>query len=77
MPKEEITIIQSHLKKRVSKGWKWDNNGEIMFYSSGEKEVYRLYNKNNGRHHYTPKKAERDKLIKLGWKDEGIGWYAQ
>ncbi|HCK88427.1 MAG TPA: hypothetical protein DHW39_06420, partial [Erysipelotrichaceae bacterium] len=29
-----------------------------------------------GDHHYTMKKAERDALIKIGWKDEKIGWYS-
>ena len=38
--------------------------------------MYRLYNENAGDHHYTSSKAERDHLISIGWKEEGIGWYA-
>ena len=40
------------------------------------KEMYRLYNPNSGEHFYTAKAKERDDLVKLGWKDEGIGWFA-
>ena len=38
--------------------------------------VYRLYNKNGGEHHYTIDVKERDTLISLGWKSEGLGWYS-
>ena len=30
---------------------------------------------NSGSHNYTTSKAENDKLVSLGWKAEGIGWY--
>ncbi len=36
----------------------------------------RLYNPNAGDHHYTVSEAERDNLVRLGWNDEGIGWYS-
>lgn len=39
-------------------------------------DMYRLYNPNNGEHFYTKNGAERDMLKGVGWKDEGIGWYA-
>ena len=39
-------------------------------------EMYRLYNPNSGEHFYTAKSKERDALVKVGWKYEGIGWYA-
>lgn len=38
--------------------------------------VYRLYNPNTGEHFYTSGARERDGLVKLGWKYEGIGWKA-
>ena len=38
--------------------------------------MYRLYNKNAGDHHYTMSTVERDYLISLGWRYEGIGWYS-
>ena len=40
----------------------------------GDKKVYRLYNKVDGRHHYTPKVKEKEKLVGLGWIDEGVAW---
>ena len=39
-------------------------------------DMYRLYNPNSGEHFYTKDGAERDMLKGVGWKDEGIGWYA-
>lgn len=40
------------------------------------KDMYRLYNPNSGEHFYTNDKNERAELSRLGWKNEGIGWYA-
>lgn len=39
-------------------------------------EMFRLYNPNSGEHFYTQSVNERDTLVSVGWKDEGIGWYA-
>lgn len=39
-------------------------------------KMYRLYNPNSGEHFYTANAAERDKVKKAGWRDEGIGWNA-
>ena len=38
--------------------------------------MYRLYNKYTGEHFYTSDESEKNKLVKTGWTDEGIGWYA-
>lgn len=38
--------------------------------------MYRLYNPNSGEHFYTNDPAEKDRNVKAGWRDEGIGWYA-
>lgn len=35
-----------------------------------------MYNSNAGDHHYTLSKKEKDNLVKVGWKYEGIGWYS-
>lgn len=43
---------------------------------TGTYPVYRLYNPNNGDHHFTSSKAEYDSLSKSGWKGEGVGWNA-
>ena len=29
----------------------------------------------DGEYHYTTDAGERDGLVAIGWKDEGIGWY--
>lgn len=39
-------------------------------------EMYRLYNPNSGEHFYTGDTNEKDQLTSMGWKYEGIGWYA-
>ena len=38
--------------------------------------MYRLYNKWTGEHFYTSDFSEKNKLVTLGWADEGIGWWA-
>ncbi len=38
--------------------------------------MYRLYNPNSYEHFYTGNAKEKDALVKMGWKYEGIGWYA-
>ena len=42
----------------------------------GSGDMYRIYNPNSGEHFYTSNKAEKDHLVSLGWKYEGIGWKA-
>jgi hypothetical protein len=44
--------------------------------SGSQIAMYRVYNGNSGEHFYTSSTSERDSLIRLGWSDEGIGWYA-
>ncbi|MBO6114753.1 MAG: hypothetical protein J6P57_06825 [Lachnospiraceae bacterium] len=39
-------------------------------------EMYRLYNPNSGEHFYTASVGERDSLVSIGWKYEGVGWIA-
>ncbi|MCI1649850.1 leucine-rich repeat domain-containing protein [Bifidobacterium tibiigranuli] len=38
--------------------------------------VYRVYNTNSGLHHYTTSLAEKNALVKLGWKSEGASFNA-
>ncbi|WP_286163363.1 InlB B-repeat-containing protein [Olsenella sp. SW781] len=68
----------------VSVGWKYEGVG---WYSASDErgentvegavELYRLYNPNasTGTHHYTLSADERDHLVSVGWKDEGVAWY--
>lgn len=37
--------------------------------------VYRIYNPNTGEHLYTITEGEAKNCVRLGWQDEGIGWY--
>ncbi|MDE5758807.1 MAG: hypothetical protein K2H85_09390 [Allobaculum sp.] len=61
-------------------GWRGEGIGLYSTSSTDANrvELYRLYNPNAtgvGSHHYTADKAERDALVRFGWKDEGIAWY--
>jgi uncharacterized repeat protein (TIGR02543 family) len=38
--------------------------------------VYRVYNHNSGLHHYTMNPSEKNALVKLGWKYEGVSFNA-
>ena len=38
--------------------------------------MHRLYNPNSGEHFYTSAEAEYRELVRVGWRDEGIGWIA-
>lgn len=39
-------------------------------------KMYRVYNKNSGEHFYTASVGEKNTLVKLGWRDEGVAWTA-
>lgn len=67
----------------VGIGWSYEGIG---WYSDDAKRVplLRQFNpnvdpnastNNSGSHNYTTSEAERDSLVSIGWKDEGIGWY--
>ena len=36
--------------------------------------AYRLYNYSTGEHFFTEQEAERDSLVRSGWKYEGVAW---
>lgn len=66
----------------VSKGWKDEGIGWYSSPAPGKSEfgyanIYRLYNPNAfaNNHNYTLSLKERDILVSLGWKDEGVAWY--
>lgn len=44
--------------------------------STKSQSIYRLYNPNSGEHFYTTSAKEKNHLVQVGWKDEGIGWIA-
>ena len=39
-------------------------------------DMHRLYNPNSGEHFYTATTGEKNHLVKVGWRYEGIGWIA-
>ncbi|WP_367378709.1 NlpC/P60 family protein [Enterococcus gilvus] len=42
--------------------------------AANERYIFRMYNKNDGQHHYTQIMSEANNLIKVGWNYEGVGW---
>lgn len=52
-------------------------NGLVGKQDSSETEsIHRLYNPNSGEHFYTSNTEERDYLVNVGWRSEGVGWVA-
>ena len=49
-------------------------NTQYVLLGSGD--MYRIYNPNSGEHFYTSDKVEKEHLVSLGWKYEGIGWFS-
>ncbi len=43
---------------------------------NGTCTMHRLYNPNSGEHFYTANEDEKNYLVSLGWRFEGIGWTA-
>lgn len=52
-----------------------ETQNEAQTVSSSLSPVFRLYNPNSGEHFYTLSEAERDTLMRLTWKYEGVNWY--
>ena len=77
--KQEIKILydspNGHIV-RFSKGQMPSNTDPDINNIVNKTYMYRLYNPNSGEHFYTANVHERDYLIPLGWKYEGIGWIA-
>ena len=57
-------------------GWDSDDAKSVPLYRQFNPNVQPWASKNNsGSHNYTTSKVENDKLVKTGWREEGIGWY--
>lgn len=41
-----------------------------------DEQMQRMYNPNSGEHFYTANVSEKQHLVSVGWKYEGIGWVA-
>ncbi len=48
----------------------------LPVYANDGIDMYRIYNPNSGEHFYTSSTSEKNHLVSLGWKYEGIGWNA-
>ena len=46
------------------------------FAAAGDVIMSRLYNPNSGEHFYTANEEETRHLVSVGWRYEGIGWFA-
>ncbi len=66
----------------ISLGWKWEEPTWVAVLptdSNAELEVnpiYRLYNENGGEHFFTADENEKNHLVSVGWKCEGIAFYS-
>ena len=62
--------------KKLGDGWLSFESDRFSTFAvvSLATEMYRLYNPNSGEHFYTKEENERNTLIQIGWRDEGIGW---
>jgi hypothetical protein len=78
------TINVEEKNKLINLGWKDEGiawYSELGLSTTHGLATYRLYNSyargqyEAGGHLFTTSEQERDKLIELGWKDEGIAWY--
>jgi hypothetical protein len=71
------TASLGEAKSVTTAGWQWEGIGFTDSTSSEDgSPVYRVYNPNpGGRHHLTKSAAEKNWLVSLGWKDEGVAWY--
>lgn len=77
------TMSKKERNGLVQSGWKGE--GEAFLGSSGGppyyvSPVYRLFNPKATKadsHVFTLSDAEKNNLVKLGWKNEGISWYSK
>ena len=78
------TVDSEERQNLIDVGWKdegigWYSYSYYMRHRKPELGValHRLYNPNAvaGSHHYTISASEKDNLVTVGWKYEGIAWY--
>ena len=51
-----------------------ESDAQLSAKRVGQRAMYRLYNQWTGEHFYTCSEEERDKIAKVGWTKEDIGW---
>lgn len=70
------TMSRYEAQSLVNEGWHWDNNGNVVFYSAGNVNLYVAYNPNaqSGEHNYTTNISEQNNLLNVGWKYSAVAW---
>lgn len=54
----------------------WYDDGTVFNNIPTSVDMYRVYNPNSGEHFYTSDVKEKDHIVSIGWRFEGIGWSA-
>ena len=72
------TMNKDEMAGCLNAGWNYEG---VAFNSAAPDQVtqYRLWNPNavRGAWHFTGSTEERDRLIELGWRYQGVGWYSE
>ncbi|MDO4405248.1 MAG: hypothetical protein Q4C09_09450, partial [Atopobiaceae bacterium] len=77
MDKSESDWLQSVGWRYEGIGWYSDEDETVPLWREFNPNVDPSAPRNNsGSHNYTTSKSEHDYLCSIGWRDEGIGWYA-
>lgn len=76
------TTSKQEVDECLAQGWKLDSSTKLSVSDikrEGLVPVYRLYNpyEQEHYHHFTADKDEQQHLISLGWRDEGVAWWAK
>lgn len=76
------TTSKQEVDECLAHGWKLDSSTKLSVSDikrAGLVPVYRLYNpyEQEHYHHFTADKDEQQHLISLGWRDEGVAWWAK
>lgn len=67
--------IANEVNKRLDESKEFEGD-EMQHINNEGGDTYRLYNEYNGDHHFTLDNNEKNDLVKLGWKYEGVAWKA-
>lgn len=73
----ELCSDQTTIGRNPDSVWRLSSNDQVTYKLEGETvDMYRMYNKKSGEHLYTADEAEKNHLMTVGWRYEGIGWQA-
>ena len=74
--KGEVVWYATNYSRPVFYIIKPDGSSSSATASYDYNEMFRLYNPNSGEHFYTSSAPEKDNLVSVGWKYEGVAWNA-